>query len=330
MFKGQKIWEEFAQDNKDIDLSSLKPKDTLNPKLWKDENTLKDGILEQLMQIAQDFYENLGLDTDLIEDITITGSSASYNWSKYSDIDLHILLDFKKVNKDIELVEEYFRGKTFVWNHKHEIMISDHEVEIYVQNTKEVHHSGGVYSIKNNKWATEPVSTDVQIDYEGVQNKLSTLVDCIERVEELYEDREYRKSHKYGKKIKEKIKNMRSSGLEADGIYSIENLAFKMLRRTGYIGILSDVIDDSYDKIHSKTQNFVKNLRIYMSNEQDLTEKGFFKLDEIEKYQKKIKKRHSRMKKRLIGHGKQKNTPPFSKKPSFKRSKSAPAGAGGA
>ena len=130
--------------------------------------------------------------------------------------------------------------------------------------------------------------------------------------------------------MKEKLKNMRTSGLETDGIYSIENLAFKMLRRTGYIGILNDIIDDSYDKIHSKTQNFVKNLRIYMSDEEKAPEKGFFKLDEIDKYQKKIKKRHSRMKKRLIGHGEQENSPPFTKKPSLKRSKSAPAGAGGA
>jgi hypothetical protein len=330
MIKGQKIWKEFVQDNKNIDLSSLKPKDTLNPKFWKDENTLKDGILEQLMQIAKDFYENLGLDGDLIKDITITGSSASYNWSKYSDIDLHILLDFKKVNKDVELVEEFFRGKTFVWNHKHNITISSHEVEIYVQNIKEIHHSGGVYSIKNNKWATKPTNIDVQIDYESVQRKVSTIVDCIERVEELYEEKKYQKAHDCGKRIKEKIKNMRSSGLQADGIYSIENLAFKMLRRTGYIGILSDIIDNSYDKIHSKTQNFIKNLRIYVSNEEKTPEKGFFKLDEIEKYQKLIKKRHTRMKKRLIGYGKQKNSPPFTKKPNLARSKSAPGGAGGA
>jgi hypothetical protein len=330
MFKGQKIWEEFVQDNKDIDLSSLKPKETLNPGLWKDKNTLKDGILEQLLQIAADFYENLGLEAKLIKDITITGSSASYNWSKYSDIDLHILLDFKKVNKDLELVEEFFRGKTFAWNHKHNIIISDHEVEIYVQNTKEIHHSGGVYSLKSNKWVTKPTNTDVKIDYEGIQRKVATLIDCVERAEELATDKKHQKAHDYGKRIKEKLKNMRTSGLETDGIYSIENLAFKMLRRTGYIGILNDIIDDSYDKIHSKTQNFVKNLRIYMSDEEKTSEKGFFKLDEIDKYQKKIKKRHSRMKKRLIGHGKQKNSPPFTKKPSLKRSKSAPAGAGGA
>jgi len=330
MLEGQKIWEEFVQDNENFDLSSLKPQETLNPKLWEDENTLKDGILEQLRQIALDFFDDLGLEKSLIEDITVTGSSASYNWSKYSDIDLHILLNFKRINKDVELVEEFFRGKIFVWNNRHNIEIFGHEVEIYVQNVREKHHSEGVYSLKNNKWREQPVKKDVNIDYNGIKKKAMGIIDCIERVEDLYEDREYKKAHKCGIKIKEKIKNMRSTGLEDAGIYSIENLAFKMLRRTGYMEVLGDLVTRSYDKIHSMTQNFVKNLRIYMSNDEKTTEKGFFKLEEIEKYQKSIKKRHKRMKKRLIGRGKQKNTPPYTKKPRFKRSKSAPAGAGGA
>ncbi len=330
MLEGQKIWEEFVQDNENFDLSSLKPQETLNPKLWEDENTLKNGILEQLKKIALDFFDDLGLEESLIKDITITGSSASFNWSKYSDIDLHILLDFKRINKDIDLVTEFFRGKIFVWNNKHDIKINDHEVEIYVQNTKEKHHSEGVYSLKNGKWLEKPVKKDVSIDYNSVNKKAMSIIDCIERVEDLFEDGEYKEAHKCGKKIKEKIKNMRSTGLEGAGIYSVENLAFKMLRRTGYMEILGDLVTQSYDKIHSMTQDFVKSLRIYMSNSAKTEEKGFFKLEEIGKYQKSIKRRHKRMKKRLIGKGKQKNSPPFTKKPSYSRSKSAPAGAGGA
>ena len=57
---------------------------------------------------------------------------------------------------------------------------------------------------------------------------------------------------------------------------------------------------------------------------------GFNRINELEKFQKSVKRRHSRMKKRLIGGGKQKNTLPFTKKPSYKRGKSAPPGFGGA
>ena len=53
-------------------------------------------------------------------------------------------------------------------------------------------------------------------------------------------------------------------------------------------------------------------------------ERCFDKLEEIEKFQQMVKNKHSRMKKRLIRHGNQPNVPPYSKKPSLERSKSAP------
>ena len=53
-------------------------------------------------------------------------------------------------------------------------------------------------------------------------------------------------------------------------------------------------------------------------------------LQEIEPYQKKVRRKHRRMKFRLIGKGKNKhNVGKKMKKPSYKRSKSAPPGAGG-
>jgi hypothetical protein len=46
--------------------------------------------------------------------------------------------------------------------------------------------------------------------------------------------------------------------------------------------------------------------------------------EQTEPFQKKMKAKHPRLKDRVIGHGGQPNTPPFTKKPSMKRSKSAP------
>lgn len=47
-------------------------------------------------------------------------------------------------------------------------------------------------------------------------------------------------------------------------------------------------------------------------------------VEQSEPFQKKVKAKHSRLKKRVIGHGGQPNSAPFSEKPSFERSKSAP------
>ena len=97
-----------------------------------------------------------------------------------------------------------------------------------------------------------------------------------------------------------------------------------------YLGDLNEIIDKSYDRIHSLAKKFTKKLKIYVSEPEKNEKPGFFALNELEKYQKKLKRRHKRQKKRLIGLGKQKNKPPYSHKPAYKRAKSAPSGAGGA
>ena len=43
-----------------------------------------------------------------IEDLRLTGSLANYNWSEYSDVDLHLVVDFEKIDEDIELVKAFF------------------------------------------------------------------------------------------------------------------------------------------------------------------------------------------------------------------------------
>ena len=50
------------------------------------------------------------------------------------------------------------------------------------------------------------------------------------------------------KKIKDKLKKFRKTGLSQDGEYSYENLTFKYLRRNGYIKKLIDLKTKITDK----------------------------------------------------------------------------------
>jgi hypothetical protein len=50
------------------------------------------------------------------------------------------------------------------------------------------------------------------------------------------------------KNLKEKIKKMRQTGLDREGEYSFENIAFKVLRRTMYLDKLSEIETKAYDK----------------------------------------------------------------------------------
>ena len=82
----------------------------LNPKVWGIANVntspkIHPGLRNRLLVIAQDFYEALKVDIP-IEDIQLTGSLANYNWTKYSDFDVHVLFDFTKINEDKDLVKK--------------------------------------------------------------------------------------------------------------------------------------------------------------------------------------------------------------------------------
>ena len=106
------LWKEFVEDSRSIDLDSFELNDELNSEIWMDENRIRPEIAVKLVEIAKDFLNNIGLDDLEYEDITFTGSLANFNWSKYSDIDLHIVIDFKELNTDVDLVREFFRAKS--------------------------------------------------------------------------------------------------------------------------------------------------------------------------------------------------------------------------
>ena len=301
---------------------------SLQPDVWsKDE--LDKLVSEKLMQIATKFFEDLDLEGIDIDDVTFTGSLANYNWTKYSDVDLHILVDYKKVDDNVELVKNFFNAKTGLWNRMHKILVNNYEVELYVQDTNEEHHSTGVYSIKNNEWLSKPKRVEPKVNTDMVKRKIKSFVDMIERVEDDYDDKNYEEAYEAAISLAGKIKKFRKAGLEDKGEYSTENLAFKYLRNKEFIKTLYDVRNKSYDKMMSLDGDYAKKFDIFMSQDKVAPSKGFDKLQEEEKYQRLVKKRHSRHKRGLIGLGKQKNTPPFSKKPSYKRGKSAPAGYGG-
>ena len=92
----------------------LKPKGFLFPKFWKD-NSLNPIVNRKLMQIADEVIKSLNLSEE-VKDIIITGSIASYNWHELSDIDLHIMLDFKKIDENFDLVKRMLDQTRINWN----------------------------------------------------------------------------------------------------------------------------------------------------------------------------------------------------------------------
>lgn len=255
---------DFLEENinpDDIDLSSFNIKTELNPKFWKD-GRLDSRIRMKLLDIADDFIEFLGVDWVKPDDIIMTGSLANYNWNKnFSDIDLHILMDYTKVDKRTDFVSNYFHSQKKLWNEEHkDIKIFGFPVELYVQDTHEKHSSTGIYSLDKDKWLVEPERDKLsksKINKSHIKTRVAHYIDKIDKLLTIYKiakDDEYkiRKISERAEKVFDDIKAERKSGLnDKDCEITNGNLIFKCLRRMGYIEKIVNLMSDTYDKMNS-------------------------------------------------------------------------------
>lgn len=227
-------------------------RDKLNPEIWsisKKESKMKPEIRERLLDIANQFVEFLDVPV-FVDDIIMTGSLSNYNWSNYSDVDLHIIVDFAQFPKEqIELFQKLFTLKKILFNTNHNITIKNFEVELYAQDEKEIHTSSGVYSVLFDEWITKPEKINVKIDNKVLMNKVKSWTEKIDEViEDAEEGNNLEKSKEIIDKLKKKLKDYRGEGLSGDGEFSYENLVFKFLRRNGYIEKLYNFEDELIDK----------------------------------------------------------------------------------
>jgi predicted nucleotidyltransferase len=112
---------------------------------------MKDEVISKLKEIADEFILNLQeaeIEAD-IDDIILIGSNANYNYTKNSDLDIHIILN----NKDLEpkIAESLYGAYRSIFNKNYDISIYNIPVEIYVELPGSDRISNGVYSIKNEK-----------------------------------------------------------------------------------------------------------------------------------------------------------------------------------
>ena len=237
--------EDKEQDEKIV--QSFHTKETLSLDIFEKVDggyRMLDPVRDRLLIVTDKFMEFLGVNF-FVYDVILTGSLANYNWSEYSDVDVHVLIDYDESAHNNTLLQEFFAAKKNVWNGLHDITIKNYEVEMYVQDVKEKHIASGVYSILNNKWVVVPQKDKQFVDERCILEKGEEYAKLIDS---------FIKNNKKGEdvtteveSVKNKLKRFRQSGLDRGGEYSYENLTFKLLRRNGYIKKLIDLKKEVVD-----------------------------------------------------------------------------------
>jgi len=214
----------------ELSIAPIAYNEQLNPKLW-DNNTLIPEVRLQLLRIARHFADFLNVSKLNLRDITVSGSNASYGYNEYSDIDLHLVADIASPEQ-----AELYTAKKNQYNFTYSIKIHGIDVELYVQDSTQAHHSAGIYSVLNNKWLSEPTASRPEATFKEVKSKARNYAG---RINQALRSNDVNTA----RDTMANIRRLRQAGLEANGEHSVENLAFKLLRSRGQIDRLRKHID---------------------------------------------------------------------------------------
>ena len=250
------IDEEVSYD--DIDMSSFKIKDSLNKDIWS-ANGIKPRIRWRLLQIAEDFWDSVEIKFTEPIDVIITGSIANYNWSSFSDIDLHLVVDFTKIDERKDFIKSFMDAKKNIWNDMHdELTLAGFNVELYVQDLSDTIDATGIYSLYKNKWLRKPsrsVFLTKDVDDDDVRKMAANLINSIDELEDKYlSEMDVDDLQNVSVRVNElydKIRDIRKKYLDKDGEFSLGDKVYKVLRRSGYLEKLIDLKAKTYDKMMS-------------------------------------------------------------------------------
>lgn len=248
---------------------AIEKHDSLNNKLFTKDELLKDRVRDKMLEIVDTFLADLK-EQDVkikVDDILFIGSNASYNYTKDSDIDLHIVANTKSVDYPIELGAAIYSAYRSLFNKSLDISIYDIPLELFVETEDSTRVSNGVYSVKKNKWVKKPVQEDIpEYDKEALdvlvskwEEKCKKLIDDI-KADKLDDEK------KVVKMLEDIYDKLRKKGV-AKGEYAIENLAFKELRNRGYLDQLKDYRNELTSKRLSLEENLDRQARADIYNQ---------------------------------------------------------------
>jgi ribosomal protein L35AE/L33A len=209
----------------------------LNPLLWQGEE-LRPEVKVALLKIAKDFVEYVEVPFE-VKDLVLTGSQLGYYYTKHSDLDLHIIVDFNTVDCDREAAE-LFDTKRLLYKKQYDISIRGVPVEVYIEDSNFPAVSA-TYSLGDDGWRVKPDGQPQEIDTEEIV-RMSKIWGTV--IGKAIESNDL----ETGRKVLKMLRNYRKLGLKQTGEYGIENLVYKTLRNSKIIEKLMKLIGDLHDQ----------------------------------------------------------------------------------
>jgi predicted nucleotidyltransferase len=214
----------------EVPTKTIKFSNQLNPKIWNKDELLKPEVRIAILKIIKKYIESIDKKIKF-KDIVLTGSIANYNYNELSDLDIHIVVDYKNIGDNEDLLLKYFKGIKDDWSNKYKLTIYGYPVEIFIQNERTPIESAAVYSVLNNKWIQKPENDKPNFNIKEIKNIAANFINKFDDIKKDFKvNKDYTKTLSEIELIKKEISDMRKVGLDKEGEFSTENLSFKLLR----------------------------------------------------------------------------------------------------
>ena len=189
------------------------------------------------MRFAEAFAAYVDLDERAIVDVLLLGGNAGYNYTQYSDLDVHIVVDPRFIpDCNPELLDRYYMDKKTLWELTHNVTILGSKAEPYIERPGVTRKkSQGVWSIMKKSWIQKPTPVEGDVDEKEIEKKVNNFINQINSL--------IKTSDAEGlKKLVKKLRDSRGTSLQKYGEYGFENMVFKELRNQGYIDKIRTVV----------------------------------------------------------------------------------------
>ena len=251
--------------------------ETLNPKLWSSDNKLLDDVKVKIVEIIEQFISTCDIPINMV-DAHLVGSNASYNYTQYSDLDVHIISNFDLVDAPKEVLQVLYNALKAKFNADYDISIRGIDVEIYVEDIRSTAISNGVYSLYEDRWIrfpkklTDVPQVEIEPEFSEWKEKFQTAINSgnsdsiVNVINDLY--------------------ILRKNSLDSEGEYGKGNQIFKEIRNCG----LLDSAKDAYKTFKSKELT-IEHLQLHEESRKNLVSKSKQSNKGFQRFKRRVKSR---------------------------------------
>lgn len=251
--------------------------ETLNPKLWSSDNKLLDDVKVKIVEIIEQFISTCDIPINMV-DAHLVGSNASYNYTQYSDLDVHIISNFDLVDAPKEILQVLYNALKAKFNADYDISIRGIDVEIYVEDIRSTAISNGVYSLYEDRWIrfpkklTDVPQVEIEPEFSEWKEKFQTAINSgnsdsiVNVINDLY--------------------ILRKNSLDSEGEYGKGNQIFKEIRNCG----LLDSAKDAYKTFKSKELT-IEHLQLHEESRKNLLSKSKQSNKGFQRFKRRVKSR---------------------------------------